>query len=113
VSGVTIFELQLVDIPSSSTKPRIFHLHLCLTDPLLIGTSVVPLRLDELEVLYFKPVEQGYFKSLLRWLAPGVKPLELAISHHPGEIKDFCLRSNVTQLYVAFHHTHSLFHCPI
>ncbi|CUA74499.1 hypothetical protein RSOLAG22IIIB_11256 [Rhizoctonia solani] len=81
-----ISESQLRGILVASPRLRIFHFALKLTDWQPDDESVLPVRLDDLEILSINTyraecrtvVKLGH---VLRLISPGSKPLQLAISH--------------------------------
>ncbi|KAL5637799.1 hypothetical protein ACGC1H_002162 [Rhizoctonia solani] len=78
VGWETINESDLVGILHSSPGLRIFQLGLRIDNLLSIDTQVTPVLLRDLEVLIVWQVGCTLLPSLLRWIAPGPKPLQFA-----------------------------------
>lgn len=103
-----ISESQLVGILKSSPGLRVLHLDLSVEDPCPRNTSINPASLEDLEYLSFHSDHYSYLWLLLRWIAPGQKPLQLSISDTDdmeqfllgGEVKDFFARSSIVKLRV-------------
>lgn len=82
-SAMTITESQLVNILTSSPRLRVLCFSPQITDPLPAGSQIVPLRLDNLEVLNLQLMAYEQRDILLRWLAPGPNPLQLCLQAYP------------------------------
>lgn len=109
----SITELQLVAILASSPGLRILEVGLELTEPLPTDSSIIPVRLNDLETLTTEPSQRGRLGGLPRLLAPGLKPLQVSILNSryrvlegeerltDGKLEELFARSNVTCLYVG------------
>ncbi|KAB5594476.1 F-box-like domain-containing protein [Ceratobasidium theobromae] len=110
--AASISEQQLVEILKSSPRLRIFELGISITDPLPANSSIIPVPLNNLEILISRETRRNELGSFLRLLAPGTKPLRMSIVNpydygfqNAGfclvRIQNFFSRSNVTHLHVA------------
>ncbi|KAB5589180.1 F-box-like domain containing protein [Ceratobasidium theobromae] len=113
VSGSTtdlpVSEIQIVEILRSSPRLRILHAHLEIKDPLPESSPVVPVSLDELEVLDVKTMWWDKLDRFIRWIKPGKKPLRLTIASSPSRrVNRFLWRSNVTRLRLVSPNKYSL-----
>lgn len=105
-SGITIAEPYLVNMLASSPSLRVFHFNLAITDQILDNALLKPIRLESLEVLNLKTEHCGQVENLVRWVAPGLKPLHVSLKFHAGGstyllgdvFTKFYARSNITQL---------------
>ncbi|KAB5589476.1 F-box-like domain containing protein [Ceratobasidium theobromae] len=106
---VTIIpELQLVAILKSSPRLRVFQFGLLCQEQLSAGTLVEPVGFTDLEVLDLSEMVCLHW-PILRWFAPGSKPLEYGTGCHNilelqlsniSEYTEFFARSNITKLRV-------------
>lgn len=104
-----ITKLQLISILTSSPKLRVLELDFGFTEPLPVNISIDPVQLDDLEILNILSMADSQLKTFLPLIAPGSKPLQLALTlpaqalHRSSEeeIYQFLDRANVTKLYVA------------
>lgn len=104
----SITESELVNILSLSPRLKILHFGLTITAPLPKGSSIPPVRLDDLEILNLTSPRYAQLSTLLRLLAPGSNPLRVSLEPysldspplHMGEVKDFFARSNVAELHI-------------
>ncbi|KAB5589181.1 F-box-like domain containing protein [Ceratobasidium theobromae] len=113
VSGSTtdlpVSEIQIVEILRSSPRLRILHAHLDIKDPLPKNSPVVPVSLNELEVLDVKAMWWDKLAIFIRWIEPGAKPLQLSITSSPSRLVNRFLRnSNVTRLCLVSPNKYSL-----
>lgn len=106
-----ITESELVGILISSPQLRVLRFGLGIKDPVASNTPVLPVHLNDLEILNLKVIPAERLGIVLRWLAPGSKPLrlilgafhdvELPFTHHLNtEVEEFISRSNVTKICV-------------
>ncbi|KAB5588200.1 F-box-like domain containing protein [Ceratobasidium theobromae] len=102
MSDFDVSEIQIVEILRSSPRLRILHAHLDIKDPLPKSSQVVPVSLDELEVLDVETMWWDKLAIFIRWIEPGAKPLQLSITSSPSRLVNRFLRnSNVTRLRLA------------
>ncbi|CEL61178.1 hypothetical protein RSOLAG1IB_09820 [Rhizoctonia solani AG-1 IB] len=98
-----ITEAQLVNILGSSPGLRVLHVTTAIEDLSSLDDSVVPIHLEDLEDLEVNDHdEMGSATSgeILRWIAPGPRPIRLVFDGYPSkEIISFCARSNVTRFF--------------
>jgi hypothetical protein len=95
---------RLASILELSPKLRVLELGIRLRGSHFAPSPAV--RLEELEILVLKSISEICLGSLLRFIAPGQRPLSLSISDPfcgpsipaRSEIENFVARSNVTQL---------------
>ncbi|KDN38964.1 hypothetical protein RSAG8_09121, partial [Rhizoctonia solani AG-8 WAC10335] len=99
----TILEAQFVNILRSSPGLRILHIETVIEDLSPPSDSIVPVSLEQLEDLKINDRSELDFTScgeILRWIAPGPKPLQLAFNGHPSEgAMLFCARSKITRFF--------------
>ncbi|CAE6352929.1 unnamed protein product [Rhizoctonia solani] len=99
----TILEAQFVNILRSSPGLRILHIETVVEDLSPPGDSITPVNLEELVDLKINDRSEFDFTAcgeILRWIAPGPKPLQLAFNGHPSEGAIlFCTRSNITRFF--------------
>ncbi|KAL5632260.1 hypothetical protein ACGC1H_000308 [Rhizoctonia solani] len=99
----TILEAQFVNILRSSPGLRILHIETIVEDLSAPGDSIVPVSLEDLEDLKINDRSELDFTAcgeILRWIAPGPKPLQLAFNGHPSEgAMLFCTRSNINRFF--------------
>ncbi|KDN48386.1 hypothetical protein RSAG8_02978, partial [Rhizoctonia solani AG-8 WAC10335] len=101
-----INESDLVGILRLSPCLCVFEFGLIIGNPIPINTQVSPIPLSSLETLNLMAMQCHQLPTLLRWLAPGPKPLQLALERLPEEelsLKDssrlFFSRSHITRAY--------------
>ncbi|KAH7332630.1 hypothetical protein B0J17DRAFT_678334 [Rhizoctonia solani] len=99
----TIDEAQLVAILRSSPGLRILHIETVIEDLTPHIDPITPVPLEELEELKINDRSELDFTAcgdILRWIAPGKKPLQLTFNGHPSEgAMLFCARSNITRFF--------------
>ncbi|CAE6443874.1 unnamed protein product [Rhizoctonia solani] len=105
-SSIYITEVELVGILRSSPGLRVLELGIEIDDPLPIDAQVTEVFLESLEALDVSQTRCYWYATLLRWLTPGPKALQLIL--HRGryqglEVKrslgPFLSRSYVTRVY--------------
>ncbi|KDN48372.1 hypothetical protein RSAG8_02964, partial [Rhizoctonia solani AG-8 WAC10335] len=79
--AASIAESKLTAMLQSSPDLRIFQFALTINDPLPANSQIAPIPLKNLEVLNLAKMDCTQIGPLLRWLAPGSKPLHLAVTH--------------------------------
>ncbi|KAH7332727.1 hypothetical protein B0J17DRAFT_632023 [Rhizoctonia solani] len=107
---VNVPESELVKMIRHSPDLRIFHLDLEMLDPLPANSEITSIPLNNLEALNLVGSISMQAGTFLRWLAPGPKPLLLAVKDsffHDTQLKDeksrlFFLRSYITRGYGAW-----------
>ncbi|KAG8727536.1 hypothetical protein FRC11_012959 [Ceratobasidium sp. 423] len=99
--GSRIPESSLVHILRSSPGLRFLYLRIDLDDPLPLESLVEPVHLDELAELDIMGEDSpGHSDKILRWIAPGSKPLQFNFVGLPSSVAvPFCACSNVTRFY--------------
>ncbi|CAE6538621.1 unnamed protein product [Rhizoctonia solani] len=99
--GFRIPESSLVRILRSSPGLRFLYLRIDLDNPLPLESSVEPVHLDELVELDIMGEDPpGHSDKILRWIAPGSKPLQFNFVGIPSSMAvPFCARSNITRFY--------------
>ncbi|CAE6441642.1 unnamed protein product, partial [Rhizoctonia solani] len=99
----TMTEAQLVNILRSSPGLRVLRITTAIEYLTPSDESIVPVRLDDLEDLEVNDhAEMNLTASgeILRWIAPGAKPLQLIFDGYPSKgAISFCARSNVTRFF--------------
>lgn len=99
---------QLVGILTSSPELRVLHLVIQITESPSETAWVALVRLEKLETLNILELSEADLGVLLSLLAPGSKPLQLAIGFPDRNselslqtvMKEFFARSNINKLYV-------------
>ncbi|CAE6447372.1 unnamed protein product [Rhizoctonia solani] len=74
-----ITESDFTNILRSSPDLHILQFSLHISDPLPVDHQPTPIPLKKLEVLNFSKLNSNKLSALLRWIAPGSKPLQFAI----------------------------------
>ncbi|KAL5637283.1 hypothetical protein ACGC1H_001056 [Rhizoctonia solani] len=100
VSQVT--ESQFVGILKQSPGLRILECATSFDDPLEKGIPVDPIPLFDLEVINLGRNESPVVEDIVRWLGPGVKPLQLLLispTSFEACLSAFISRSNITRFY--------------
>lgn len=108
--SVHMTESQLVGILTSSPQLRALRSNLRIEDPVVNDTPILPVRLDDLEILKLRSLPYNQLGNFLQWIAPGSKPLQLSLSLPDDakssptycldtKVRDFFRRSNVTKLF--------------
>ncbi|KDN46580.1 hypothetical protein RSAG8_04233, partial [Rhizoctonia solani AG-8 WAC10335] len=100
-TGVT--ERQLVEALKRCPGLRVLECAIHLTGSLGIDEPVDPIPLNDLEVVNLGLNEYWRADNILRWLAPGAKPLQLSITEADfsrPHLVPFLARSNITKLYL-------------
>ncbi|KDN35237.1 hypothetical protein RSAG8_11768, partial [Rhizoctonia solani AG-8 WAC10335] len=109
--NVSISEDHLQAILTASPALRVLELAVKIVKMLPENAAVVPIRLDHLQSLNVNRMAFDQLGTLLRWLAPGPKPLQLAIPNDDIisneflpyltglEARSFFARSNVAEIY--------------
>ncbi|KAG8712932.1 hypothetical protein FRC11_013779, partial [Ceratobasidium sp. 423] len=113
-----VTESQLVGALKQSPGLRIFECAARLEDILKGGDRVEPVSLNNLEVVNLGLNTASGVEAIVRWLAPGPKPLQLLISWPDFSgpcLVAFLARSNITRVYsqpyqsrCAMHFVHHL-----
>ncbi|KAF8699927.1 hypothetical protein RHS03_06758, partial [Rhizoctonia solani] len=98
--SVPISEAHIFGILKASPDLRALHLHLDLTESFPENVPIETIQLEELESLNLSAIVVDINPSqILRFIAPGRKPLQLSISEEPTDVvEQFLKRANVTQL---------------
>ncbi|CUA67884.1 Clustered mitochondria protein homolog [Rhizoctonia solani] len=121
----SISEARLVAIMKSSPRLRVLKIGFEITHAIPIHSPVEQISLIDLEHLDSGWIREQQLGILLRWIAPGTKPLSFKIvnpwlgaqegQYNPmhftsrSEVESFFARSNVTRLYaVGFDHYNQL-----
>ncbi|CAE7178439.1 unnamed protein product [Rhizoctonia solani] len=121
-----ISENHLRGILTASPALRILELCVQIIEALPQDTSIAPIRLSELESLNVVGILPDQANTFFRLLAPGSKPLQLAVNMSKGliflrELQDykanaFFAHSNITALYARYLSNQTLPHlldlCP-
>ncbi|KAJ1300277.1 hypothetical protein OPQ81_005104 [Rhizoctonia solani] len=98
-----ILETELVSILKSSPRLRVLHIRTFIEDLYPPSDPVVPVQLEDLEDLELHDRSEFNFTpcgEILRWIAPGTKPLQLTFDGYPSEgALLFCTRSNITRFF--------------
>ena len=94
---------KLVTILRSSPGLRVLHIRTVIADQSAPSDSIVPVRLEDIEDLDLNDRSELDFTAggeILRWIAPGSKPLQLTFNGYPSEGAIlFCARANITRLF--------------
>lgn len=105
---IAIPESQLVAILRSSPSLRVLKFGLEIENPYAGRDPVVPVSLENLEVVVVSSEHEWHLGALLRWIAPGTKPLSLSVVdpfiggqkfRSRSELSSFFARSNVTRIH--------------
>ncbi|EUC55376.1 F-box-like domain protein, putative [Rhizoctonia solani AG-3 Rhs1AP] len=105
-----IGESELIDMIRASPDLRIFQFNLVIGNPLPVDSQITPIVLNNLEILNLTRMRSSQVGILLRWLHPGSKPLQFAVTQtmwpDPSllQLKEtnsmlFFLRACVTKAY--------------
>ncbi|KAF8747697.1 hypothetical protein RHS02_00062, partial [Rhizoctonia solani] len=96
-------EAQFANILRYSPGLRVLHITSVVEDLLPLDDPVVPVHLEDLEDLKlrnFQGKDLGTSDEMLRWIAPGPKPLQVNFDQYaPKEAISFCARSNIARLF--------------
>ncbi|KAJ1302154.1 hypothetical protein OPQ81_000982 [Rhizoctonia solani] len=97
--SVSISETHIIGILKASPELRALHLHLALDGRVPKNPPIFPVQLDELETVSLGSLGMS---SILRFIAPGEKPLQLSIFGRPTDVvEQFLRRSNITQFHMT------------
>ncbi|KAG8701868.1 hypothetical protein FRC11_011844, partial [Ceratobasidium sp. 423] len=98
-----IHETEVVSMLRASPRLRVLHIKAIIEDLSPPGDFVAPIHLDDLEDLELNDRYEFDFTpcgDILRWVAPGSKPLQLTFGGHPSEGATlFCARANITRFF--------------
>ncbi|KAL5638823.1 hypothetical protein ACGC1H_003247 [Rhizoctonia solani] len=105
--NAVISENHLTGILRASPALRILEFSLTIVEALPKDSSISPISLEHLELLNVAQVAPNKLGALLRWVAPGLKPLQLVINLDSDRdvelwrsvVASFFARSQVSKIY--------------